>query len=135
MADDKVRKMAEEALNRLSAELEAGRSEALNQYLGAMGRFHRYSWGNVLLINSQRPDATQVAGFHTWHQFGRSVKFGEKGIMIFAPVIVKQRETPVAQSEVKANEVFRLAGFRTAYVFDVTQTEGRPLPEFASTRG
>ena len=53
MADDKVRKMAEEALNRLSAALEAGRSETLNQYLAAMGRFHRYSWGNVLLIDSQ----------------------------------------------------------------------------------
>jgi hypothetical protein len=53
MADDKVRKMAEEALNQLSAELEAGRSEKLNQYLSAMGRFHRYSWGNVLLLNSQ----------------------------------------------------------------------------------
>jgi hypothetical protein len=96
MADDKVRKMAEEALNRLSAELEAGRSETLNQYLGAMGRFHRYSWGNVHLINSQRPDATQVAGFHTWHDLGRWVKKGEKGIMIFAPVLVKQRDAASA---------------------------------------
>jgi len=60
MGDDKVRKMAEEALNRLSAELQAGQSDALRNYLAAMGRFHRYSWGNVLLINSQRPDA------HKW---------------------------------------------------------------------
>src|SRR6266852_2006213 len=136
MADDKVRKIAEEALNRLSAELEAGRSEALNQYLGAMGRFHRYSWGNVLLINSQRPDATQVAGFHTWHDLGRWVKKGEKGIMIFAPVLVKQKDAASAGKEAaKPDEVFRLAGFRTAYVFDASQTEGRPLPEFAKTTG
>src|SRR5262245_57574001 len=92
MADDKVRKMAEEALNRLSADLEAGKSETLKNYLAAAGRFHRYSWGNVLLINSQRPDATRVAGFHTWHDFGRWVKKGEKGIMIFAPVVVKNKE-------------------------------------------
>jgi len=52
MADDKVRKLAEEALNRLSADLEAGKSESLKKYLAAMGRFHRYSWGNVLLISS-----------------------------------------------------------------------------------
>jgi hypothetical protein len=50
MADDKVRKLAEEALNRLTAALEAGRSETLNQHLAAIGRFHRYSWGSVLLI-------------------------------------------------------------------------------------
>src|ERR1043166_2942793 len=51
MADDKARKIAEEALNRLSAELEAGRSQALKNYLAAMGRFHRYSWNNVILIH------------------------------------------------------------------------------------
>src|SRR5215470_11286327 len=99
MADDKVRKIAEEALNRLSAALEAGRSEALNQYLAAMGRFHRYSWGNVLLINSQRPDATIVAGFHTWQDLGRWVKKGEKGIMIFAPMFVKPKDAASADKE------------------------------------
>ena len=57
-ANDKARKVAEEALNRLSAELEAGRSEGLKNYLAAMSRFRRYSWGNVLLIASQRPTAT-----------------------------------------------------------------------------
>src|SRR5436190_638308 len=101
-----------------------------------MGRFHRYSWGNVLLINSQRPDATRVAGFHTWHDVGRSVKKGEKGIMILAPVLVKQKDqTRAARQEAKTAEMFRLAGFRTAYVFDVSQTEGKPLPEFAKTTG
>ena len=130
--NEKGRKLAEEALNRLSAELEAGRSEALKTYLATMGRFHRYSWGNVLLINSQRPTATNVAGFHTWNHLGRHVKQGEKGIMIFAPVVVKQQPTP---EEDKNKDALRLAGFRTAYVFDVAQTEGKPLPDFAKTTG
>src|ERR1035438_10541686 len=92
MADEKLRKMTEDALGRLSAELDAGHSEAMKNYLSAMGRFHRYSLGNVLLISSQKPAATHVAGFHTWRQLGRSVKKGEKGIMIFAPMLVKERE-------------------------------------------
>src|SRR5436853_3032554 len=136
MADDRVRKLAEEGLNRLSADLEAGKSESLKMYLDAMGRFHRYSWGNVLLISSQRPDATQVAGFHTWHDLGRWVKKGEKGIMIFAPMLVKQKDPATAgRAASKPDEVFRLTGFRTAYVFDASQTEGRPLPEFSKTTG
>lgn len=133
MADEKVRKLAEEALNRLSAEVEAGKSEALQNYLAAMARFHRYSWRNVLLINSERPSATHVAGFHTWHDLGRSVKKGEKGIMILAPMLVKQKE-PSPEAE-RSAEAIRLAGFRTAYVFDVSQTQGKPLPEFAKTTG
>jgi antirestriction protein ArdC len=136
-ASDKAKKAAEEALDRLSAELEAGKSEALKNYLGAMGRFRRYSWNNVLLISSQRPDAMRVAGFHTWHDLGRSVKKGEKGIMIFAPVVVKREASP-DQAQVQepgAKEAARVTGFRTAYVFDVSQTEGKPLPEFAKTTG
>src|SRR5881296_966853 len=121
MPDDKVRKLAEEALNRLSADLEAGKSESLKNYLAAMSRFHRYSWGNVLLISAQRPDATQVAGFHTWHDLDRWVKKGEKGIMIFAPMLVKEKDATrpdVASGATKSDQIFRLAGFRTAYVFD-----------------
>ena len=136
MLSEKARQVAEEALEGLSRELEAGKSEALQNYLAAMSRFHRYSWGNVLLISSQRPDATHVAGYHTWHQLGRSVRKGEKGIMIFAPVVVKEREpAPVLGDAAKPDAVFRLAGFRPAYVFDVSQTEGRPLPQFATTQG
>ena len=131
-ANDRARKTAEEALNRLSAELEAGKSEALKSYLAAMSRFRRYSWNNVLLISAQRPNATQVAGIHTWNDLGRTVKKGEKGIAILAPVVVK-RETTLTQPEPK--ELFRLAWFRTAYVFDRDQTEGKPLPEFAKTAG
>lgn len=131
-ASDKARKVAEEALQRLSTELQAGRSGGLKNYLAAMSRFRRYSWGNVLLIASQRPTATHVAGYHMWNQLGRSVKKGEKGIMIFAPMVVKREAAP---DQSKANEPAHLAGFRTAYVFDVAQTEGRALPEFAKTTG
>lgn len=135
MPDEKVRKMAEEALDRLSADLEAGRSEALKSYLSAVGRFHRYSWGNVLLIATQRPTATRVAGFHTWHDLDRYVKKGEKGIMIFAPILVKQKDPPALSRDPQQTDSPRLSGFRTAYVYDVSQTDGKPLPEFASTTG
>jgi len=67
MADDRARNLAEDAFNRLVAELDQGKSEAFNNYLAAMGRFHRYSWGNVGLIAYQRPTATHVAGIHTWN--------------------------------------------------------------------
>ncbi len=132
---EKTQQLAEEGFKRLSAELAAGRSDALTHYLAAMGRFHRYSWGNVLLISEQRPTATHVAGYHAWRELGRSVKQGEKGIMIFAPIVVKESERSRAADAVKPNEVFRVSGFRTAYVFDVEQTAGRPLPEFAKTTG
>ncbi len=138
MSDDKAKKAAEEALQRLMAELERGHSEALKNYLSAMGRFHRYSWNNALLIHVQRPAATRVAGFHTWHDVGRSVKKGEKGIMILAPVIVKHKETerlPLPSRRPRPEDPSRLVGFRTAYVFDVSQTDGKPLPEFAQTTG
>jgi hypothetical protein len=140
MADDRIGKLAEEAINRLSAELEAGKSEALQNYLNTMGRFHTYSWGNVLLIGAQRPDATHVAGYHKWKDLGRFVKTGEKGIMIFAPMLTKRRDDATTppnpdKSPTKKDEVLRVAGFRTAFVFDVEQTEGKPLPEFAKTTG
>ena len=137
MPDEKAKKAADDALQRLMAELEKGHSEALKNYLTAMGRFHRYSWNNVLLIHSQKPEATRVAGFHTWHDLGRSVKKGEKGIMILAPVIVKHKDapTPAEDKPIKPEESRRLAGFRTAYVFDVSQTDGKPLPEFAKATG
>lgn len=130
--NEKAQQIAEDALKRLSTELEHGRSEALTNYLAAMGRFRRYSWNNVLLISAQRPTATRVAGFHTWHDLGRSVKKGEKGIMILAPLRAKQEPVPGAA---ETKEPARVAGFRTAYVFDVDQTEGRPLPSFSATTG
>lgn len=103
-------------------------SGRLEEFLKFQARFHRYSFGNTLLIFAQKPNATYVAGFKTWQSLGRYVKKGEHGIMIFAPcqkkVLVRNEETGEETEEV------RLAGFRVAYVFDVSQTEGKPLPDF-----
>ena len=132
----KVRGIAEEALQRLSADLAAGRSESLHQYLAAMGRFHRYSWNNVLLIAAQKPTATRVAGYQTWQQLGRWVKRGEKSITIIAPVVSARPQSEVTGSrEQTPEETRRVSGFRAAHVFDVDQTEGRPLPALAKTSG
>lgn len=78
-----------------------------------------YSLSNVLLIYSQRPDASLVAGFRKWQDNGRQVRKGEKGIAILAPLIGKDKEDP---------EKKVVYGFRTAYVFDVAQTDGEELP-------
>jgi len=86
MTNEQAKKMADEALDRLMEELEAGKSEALKAYLAVMGRFHRYSWGNALLIASQRPTATRIAGFHAWLKLRPYVRKGEKGIVILAPI-------------------------------------------------
>jgi hypothetical protein len=64
----------------LIEQLEAGHSDALTAYLDAMSRFHNYSFGNILEIARQRPDATRVAGMYAWNQLGRKVKKGEHGI-------------------------------------------------------
>ncbi len=138
VTDRNVRQITDDAIKRLAEELQAGRSEALEQYLAAIGRFHRYSWNNSLLIHAQRPSATHVAGYHTWRDMGRFVKKGEKGIMIYAPLVTKGRrakETELTKTPGAAQEPARVAGFRTAYVFDVEQTEGTPLPAFARTTG
>jgi RNA polymerase sigma factor (sigma-70 family) len=135
MPGEKTQQIADEALKRLSEELQAGRSATLTAYLTAMGRFHRYSWNNVMLINSQRPTATRVAGFHAWHDLGRFVKRGEKGIAILAPIRAKSRELAAPADRGESESTSRVVGFRTAYVFDIEQTEGRPLPQFATTTG
>ncbi len=76
-----------ENIKLLIAQLEAGHSEGLTAYLTAMGRFHNYSFGNILEIARQKPDATRVAGLYAWNQLGRKVMKGQKGIRILAPVI------------------------------------------------
>jgi hypothetical protein len=107
--------LAEDALNKLAAALEGGKSEALVDYLAVMSRFHRYSWNNCLLIALQRPGASHVAGFHAWRKWGRHVRKGAKGIAILAPMVCKKR-TDGADTE---DEQTRILGFRTAFVFDV----------------
>jgi len=100
---------------------EARKSEEMQKYLNFVARFHQYSPSNIFLIMLSKPDATQVAGFQSWKKMGRYVKKGEKGIPIFAPMIHK--EDPDNDSSPKV-----LSGFRIVYVFDVSQTDGYPLP-------
>ncbi len=129
--------------------LESGHSEVLSSYLKAMGKFHTYSFGNVLLIATQKPSATHVAGIRSWNEFGRRVKRGEKGIMIFAPLIGYKRRLAIEQppangkngkrqadasaTSTEGKPESQLIGFRAVYVFDVEQTEGEPLPTMGNT--
>src|ERR1700739_652424 len=92
MKSEQIKDITEKATEQLVAALQQGRSEALSSYLKAIGRFHRYSLHNVLLIASQKPNASYVAGFRTWNELGRFVKKGEKGIMILAPIVRRKNE-------------------------------------------
>ena len=123
MKADELTRITTQALSTLATLLEQGHSHQLTAFLATMARFHRYSWHNVCLIASQRPNATRVAGFQTWRSMGRFVRKGEKGIAILAPIVGRQ------QSESIGDENRRVLGFRAAYVFDVEQTDGDPLPE------
>ena len=133
MNREQVRRIANEAFDRLVGDVEAGRSESLREYLRAMGRFHSYSLGNAILIHAQSPGASQVAGFWTWKRLGRCVKKGEHGIAIMAPVVYRQRAAAADSEGEEADEIVRT--FKTAYVFDVSQTDGKPLPESSRARG
>ena len=84
----------------LIEQLEQGHSEALTAYLTAMGRFHNYSFGNILEIARQKPDATRVAGLYAWNQLKRRVRKGERGIRILAPVIgIKRKKDAEAEKD------------------------------------
>jgi hypothetical protein len=109
----------------LTEQLEAGHSEALTNYLTAMSRFHQYSFGNVLEIARQMPTATRVAGFWTWKNLGRNVRAGQKGIRILAPIVgVRRKKKAEANKDITKQNERVLLGFRNAYVFDLSQTEG-----------
>jgi len=120
----------------LIEQLEAGHSEALTNYLTAMSRFHNYSFGNVLEIARQMPTATRVAGFWTWKNMGRNVKVGQKGIRILAPIVgVRRKKDSEAQKDITKQNERVLVGFRNAYVFDISQTEGVDLPAMHEVNG
>ena len=130
MKSEQIKEITDKAAEQLIAALNAGRSEALTGYLKAIGRFHRYSLHNVLLIASQKPNASYVAGFRTWNQLGRFVKKGEKGILILAPIVRRN-----AENDDEHEKSTSIAGFRAAYVFDVSQTDGKELPQIAIVQG
>ena len=141
-----------ERLQEITAGIEQGikelfESEKYMRYLSVMSKFHRYSVNNTMLIYMQRPDATLVAGFQKWkNQFERHVKKGEHGITIIAPTPYKKKieemkrdpdtQAPILDADGKAvmeEKVIEIPLFRPVKVFDVSQTDGNPLPELASS--
>jgi len=114
-------------------------------FLTTMSRFYDYSFGNQILIMMQSPDATKVAGFNTWKDLGRWVKKGAKGISILAPVLPPRPTCPECGAKILkgarfcpgcgaelgiAPEAVEPRYFKVVYIFDISQTEGKPLPEF-----
>ncbi len=132
---DPDRKTTREQVDEIMDQLEKGvaelfESNRFKEYLTCMSKFHNYSFNNTLLIAMQRPDATLVAGFSAWKdKHGRMVKKGEKGIRILAPYKYKVEVEPEHGDE-EPNTIER-TGFKPAYVFDVSQTEGKELPSIA----
>ena len=141
-----------ERLQEITAGIEQGikelfESEKYMRYLSVMSKFHRYSVNNTMLIYMQRPDATLVAGFNKWkNQFERHVKKGEHGITIIAPTPYKKKieemkrdpdtKAPILDADGKAvmeEKEIEIPMFRPVKVFDVSQTDGKPLPELASS--
>jgi hypothetical protein len=100
-------------------------SEQWRRHLDVQGRFHRYSFGNVVLIAAQCPDASKVAGFRAWKKLGRSVRKGEKAIWILAPMVARAAEGSDGESGEHRGTV---RGFRYVAVFDISQTDGEELP-------
>ena len=131
--DNPTQLLIKQAVDYLIQQLEAGHSETLANYLGAMARFHNYSFGNILQIARQRPTATRVAGFGTWKELGRFVKRGEKGIQILAPVVGFRRRNDEAEQETDGEPQRVLIGFRAVYVWNYAQTEGADLRELNHT--
>ena len=116
-----LRKRIDDSIDALAEAVDEVRaSETFKAYLDVQAKFHRYSWCNTLLIYSQKPEATNVAGFRTWKKLGRHVRKGEHGIMIFAPCPWK-RENDDGDEE---SGVY----FKAVHVFDVSQTDGPELP-------
>lgn len=117
-------KKQQEALDLLEQGIkELSESGNWQDYLKVQTRFHQYSFRNVLMILSQYPEATRVAGYRAWQGMGRQVRKGEKAITILAPIIRKIEDDQTGE------ESRRLTGFKGSSVFDISQTEGDELPE------
>ncbi|MCC8125895.1 MAG: DUF3849 domain-containing protein [Clostridiales bacterium] len=138
----------DEKMKEITERLEQGvqelfTSERYTEYLRTMSQFHSYSFNNTLLIAMQKPDATLVAGYQAWQKkFNRHVKRGEKGIQIISPAPIREKEIQEKVDEKTGELVLRPDGqpeteevvhviprFRVTTVFDVSQTDGEPLPD------
>ena len=102
---EELKNKTKDAVNYLVQSLESGHSEVLTQYLGAMARFHTYSFGNVMLIARQKPDATNVAGIRTWNSLGRFVRRGEKGILIRGKITLLSGMKPAEEFSTLVHEI------------------------------
>ena len=141
-----------EKLREITDSIEQGikdlfQSDKYRQYLSVMSRFHRYSLNNTMLIYLQKPDATLVAGYNKWkNQFERHVKKGEHGITIIAPTPFKKKieeqkldpdtKAPMLDKEgniITEEKEIEIPMFRPVKVFDVSQTDGKPLPQLAAS--
>ncbi len=112
-----------ESIRSLASETDAAlASDTFTSYLDVMSRFHGYSLHNQILIMLQNPDATRVMGFRQWNRLNRYVRRGEKSIKILAPLVKKKQD---AQTGLEARV---LVGFKPVSVFDISQTDGEPLP-------
>ena len=148
MADNNTEK---QRVQELTDKLEQGlqdlfNSDSYRNYLTTMSKFHNYSFNNTLLIAMQKPDATLVAGYKAWQKnFERHVNKGEKAIRILAPAPYKIKEErdkidPVTQELLldkdgnpqKEEVEITIPAFRAVSVFDLSQTDGKPIPELAS---
>lgn len=133
-----------ERLKEATNRLEAGITDLFNSknyaaYLGAMSKFYKYSYGNVILILSQYPEASQVAGLRTWNKFGRFVKKGEHGIEILMPCSYTRTEQrskfdPDIQLDengqpAQGQAAIQHLRFKIGHVFDISQTGGREMPD------
>lgn len=128
-SDEKYEEITEKLLYGISEVFHGNR---FKQYLQTMSKFHSYSFRNSLLIHLQMPDAKRVAGFESWKNFNRYVKRGQKGIAIFAPCLIKKKFQPESEGSEKDREVTEqtFVKFKITHVWDVSQTEGDPLPSF-----
>lgn len=131
---EKTSEQKQEEIQKIMKQLETGvenlfRSDKYKDWLVTMSKFHTYSFHNTVLIMMQRPDATHVAGFKKWKEFGRHVRKGEKSIAILAPrLITKQNENEDGTIETQKVCV----GFFPVRVFDISQTDGKELPSLVS---
>lgn len=151
MADTNPKRSNKDRMKEITEQLERGIKEVFESdryaaYLSVMSRFHTYSARNQVLIHMQRPDATLLAGFNKWkNQFSRHVKRGERGITIIAPTPFKKKieelkrdpdtKAPILDQDGKAiieEREIEIPMFKPVSVFDVSQTEGKPLPQLAA---
>ena len=130
---DKVKALTDQLKEGVQAVFSSGKYA---EYLKTLSRFHRYSFRNSMLIYLQNPDATRVEGFNAWKTLGRGINKGEKGLQILAPSPYKitidatHDENGNLLPEPVKKQVQRMA-FRVTYVFDISQTSGKELPDLA----